>query len=75
MLAHLFNRFYVVTKFILPIMDDLKLSPINDDKDCKYINDLYDNDEEQIKTNLKDLITYCACMAFYKMQCMQQNCS
>ena len=28
MLAHLFDRFYVVTKFILPTMDDLKFSEI-----------------------------------------------
>ena len=31
MIAHSFNRFYVVTKFILLTMDDLKLSPINYD--------------------------------------------
>ena len=59
MLAHLFNRLYVVTKFILSMMDDLKLSPINYDKYCKYLNDLDDNDDEQIKTNIKDSITYC----------------
>ena len=84
MLAHSFDRFYVVTKFILPMMDDLKLSLINYDKDCKYLNYLDDDDDdddddgddddddEQIKTNIKDLITYCTklrpCMAFYKMQ-------
>ena len=33
MLAHLFNRFYVVTKFILPTVDDLRLSPITYAKD------------------------------------------
>ena len=53
-------------------MDNLKLSPINYDKDCKYLNDLDDNDDKQIKTNIKDLITYCTklrpYMAFYKMQ-------
>ena len=59
LLAHLFDRFYLVTKFILPMMDDLKLSPIKYDKDCKYLNDLDDNDDEQIKANIKDLITYC----------------
>ena len=72
MLTHSFDRYYVVTKFILPMMDDLKLSLINYDKDCKYLNNLDDNDDEQIKTNIKDLITYCAklrpCMTFYKMQ-------
>ena len=32
MLANLFDRFYVVTKFILPMLDDLKLLPIKYDK-------------------------------------------
>ena len=32
MLAHSFDRFYVVTNFILPTLDDLKLSPIRYDK-------------------------------------------
>ena len=72
MVAHSFDRFYVVIKFILPTMDDLKLSEIKYDKECKYLSDLDDNDNEQIKTNIKDLITYCAklrpYMAFYKIQ-------
>ena len=37
MLAHSFDIFHVVTKFILPTLDDLKLSPIGYDKDCKYL--------------------------------------
>ena len=37
MLAHSFDRFYVVTKFLLPTLDDLKLSPIGYDKECNYI--------------------------------------
>ena len=37
MLAHSFDQFYVVTKFILPTLDDLKLSPIKYDKYCNYI--------------------------------------
>ena len=37
MLAHSFDRFYVVTKFILLTLDDLKLLPIKYDKDCTYI--------------------------------------
>ena len=35
MLAHSFDRFYVVTKFILTTLEDLKLSPIRYDKECK----------------------------------------
>ena len=73
MLAHSFNRFYAVTKFILPMMDDLNLSPINYDKECKYVSDLDDNENKKIKTNIKALITYCATLRphmafFYKMQ-------
>ena len=72
MLAHSFDRFYVVTKFSLPMIDNLKLSLIKYNKECKYVSDLDDNDNEQIKTNIKDLITYCIklrpYMALYKMQ-------
>ena len=39
MLAHSFDRFYVVTKFILPTLDDLRLSPIKYDKECNYLCD------------------------------------
>ena len=64
MLAYLFDRFYVVTKFILPTMDDLKLSPINYNGECRYV--------EENKTCIKDLVTYWVklrpYMAFYKMQ-------
>ena len=38
--AHSFNRFYVVTKFILPTMDDLKLSPINHNGECRYLENI-----------------------------------
>ena len=37
-LAHSFDRFYVVTKFILPTLDDLKLSPIKYNKECNYLH-------------------------------------
>ena len=40
MLAHSFDRFYVITKFILPTLDDLKLSPIRYDKECNYLRNL-----------------------------------
>ena len=72
MLAHSFDRFYVVIKFILQTMDDLKLSPIKDDKECKCLHNLNDQNNDKVKENIKDLPTYCAklrpYMAFYKMQ-------
>ena len=60
MLAHSFDRLYVVTKFILPTLDDLTLSPIKYDKDCNYLCDLDDHDNEEIKQNIKDLLLYCS---------------
>ena len=67
----------MVTKFILPTLDDLKLSPLKYHKECKYICDLDDQDNEQIKQNIKDLLSYCSklspYMAFYKMQIKAHN--
>ena len=39
-------------------MDDSKLSKIRYNKECKYLSDLDDNDDKQIKRNIKDLIAY-----------------
>ena len=46
MVAHSFDRFYVVTKFILPTVGNLKLSPINYNGECGYLENLDDNNEE-----------------------------
>ena len=77
MLAHSFDRFYVVTEFILPMLDDLKLSLITDDKECNYLQHLDDQDSDQIKENKKDLLLYCMKLrpykAFYKMQIKAHN--
>ena len=77
MLAHSFIRFYVVTKFILPMLDDLKLSPIKYDKEHNYLHNLDDQNNDQVKENIKDFLSYCAKlrphMAFYKMQIKAHN--
>ena len=39
MLAHSFDRFYVVTKFILPSVNDLNFLPIDFNNKCDYINE------------------------------------
>ena len=39
MLAHSFDRFHVVTKFILPTVKDLKFSTANFDSNCKYLRE------------------------------------
>ena len=38
MLSHSFDRFYVVTKFILPTIKDVKFSLIDLDSKCNYVN-------------------------------------
>ena len=37
-LSHSFDRFYVVTKFELPRVENLKLTIISYDTDCKYLD-------------------------------------
>ena len=77
MLAHCFVRFYAITKFVLPALDDLKLSPIRYDKECNYLRNLDDQVNDQIKENIRDLIFYCfkvrPFMALYKMQIKSHN--
>ena len=38
MLVHSFDRFYVVTKFIFPSVNDLKFTPIDFNSKCSYLN-------------------------------------
>ena len=37
MLTHSFDRFYVVTKFMLSLLGDLKFSDLNYDNTCTYL--------------------------------------
>ena len=75
MLTHSFDSFYVITTFILPTLDDLKLHPINYDKNCQYLRNLDDENDDRIKQNIKDLLFYCLkvkpYMSFYK--CKSQH--
>ena len=41
MLAHSFDRFYVVTKFILPTIGDLMFSKLDFDDTCAYMENKY----------------------------------
>ena len=76
-LAHSFDRFYVIKKFVLPTLDDLKLYPIKYDKECQYLRNLDDEDNDRIKQNIKDLLFYCTkirpFMLLYKMQIIAHN--
>ena len=56
MLSHSFGRFYVATKFILPTLDDLKLSPIKCNNECNYVHNLDDQNNDQVKENMRDLL-------------------
>ena len=58
MLAHSFDRFYIVTKFMLPSMRDIKFSKLNFDHTCTYMNKEYapNTDSRKYLTELK---TYC----------------
>ena len=46
--------------------------PIKYDKECKYLHDLDDKYSEQIKANIRYLLSYCAKIrpykSFYKLQ-------
>ena len=58
MLVHSFDRFYIVTKFILPSIGDIKFSRLNFDHTCAYMNKEYvpNTDSRKYLTELK---TYC----------------
>ena len=58
MLAHSFDRFYIVTKFMLQSMGDIKFSKLNFDHTCIYMNKEYapNTDSRKYLTELK---TYC----------------
>ena len=58
MLAHLFDRFHVVTKFILPSITDLNFSKLNYDDTCTYLDDRNICDADT-KKYLLDLLGFC----------------
>ena len=58
MLVHSFDRFYVVTKFMLSLLGDLKFSNLNFDNACAYLDNKNAQDTETGKYML-DLKTFC----------------
>ena len=58
MLVHSFDRFYVVSKFMLPSLGDLKFSDINYDNTCAYLDNRNAQNTETPKYML-DLRTFC----------------
>ena len=49
MLAHSFDRFYVVTKFMLPMIGDLKFSKLNFNDTCAYLENKFAQNTESRK--------------------------
>ena len=58
MLAHSFDIFYMVTKFILPSIEDLNFSRLNYDNTCAYLDNKNIHSTET-KKHMLDLMTFC----------------
>ena len=58
MFAHSFDRFYMVTKFILPSIGDLNFSTLNYDNICTYLDNKNRCDTDS-KKHMLDLMTFC----------------
>ena len=76
-LVHSFDRFCVVTKFVLPSVNNLKFSPMDFYEECNYVNDniIHDHNSKEYISNLK---IYCKkiipFVKFYKEQISSYNC-
>ena len=57
-LGHSFDRFYVVTKFILLSIGDLNLSKLNYDNTCAYLDNKYVHNTGS-KKHMLDLMMFC----------------
>ena len=58
MLAYSFDRFYLVTKFILLSFKDFKFSKLNYDNTCPYLDEGNGHDAKTKKYTLH-LLAYC----------------
>ena len=58
MLMHSFDRFYIITKFILPSIGDIKFLQLNFDDSCLYMNKEYTPNMDSSKY-LWELKMYC----------------
>ena len=58
MWAHSFYRVYVVTKFILPSIKDLKFSKLNYDNTCAYL-DVKNGHNAEAKKYTLELLAFC----------------
>ena len=58
MLVHSFDRFYVVTKFILPSITDLNFSKLDYDNMCDYLDNKNIHNTD-LKKHMLHLMTFC----------------
>ena len=58
MLSHSFHRFYVVTKFMLPMIGDLKFSKLDFDYNCAYMENEYAQNTES-RIYMLELKAFC----------------
>ena len=58
MLMYSFDRFYIITKFILPSIGDIRFLRLTFDNSCSYMNKEYAPNTDSSKY-LKELKTYC----------------
>ena len=58
MLMHSFNRFYIITKFILPLIGDIRILHLTFDDSCSYMNKEYAPNMDSNRY-LKELKMYC----------------
>ena len=58
MLTHSFERFYVITKFNLPTVEDLKFSMLNIEDKCEYLQEIKGQHSAE-KQYIIALVTYC----------------
>ena len=76
MLAHSFDRFYVITKFILPSLGNLNFYKLNYDNTCTYLDDK-SICNANTKKYLLDLLTFCKkiepYVTYYKRQIKSYN--
>ena len=76
MLTHCFDRFYVVTKFILLSIGDLNFSTLNYDTSCAYLDNKNVCNTDS-KKHMLDLMTFCKMIEpfvlYYKRLIMSYN--
>ena len=74
MLSHSFDRFYVVTKFELPKVEDLKLTTVQSDSNCSYLivkNNTQSSYYPKLLAYCQKIVPY---LEFYKKQINYYNC-